>query len=142
MFFDWQHDKQVIQKYILMSLRNSRSRAGQTIFPDSFSSQQILTIRCSWFLGLAFLSAALGALLNPPLYIAIAFLFCLIGLMLLPTTNKLVDSYFNWQIRGGVKRTVVLTSLIVICLIVPQVETNTAIFTKPIDYLENSHRSG
>lgn len=68
--------------------------------------------------------AAFGALMNPPPYIAIAMLFLTIGLLLLPSTDKVIKKYFQWQIKGGIKGTVVLISLIVICLIVPQVETN------------------
>lgn len=93
--------------------------------------------RFNWFLATLFLMAAFGALMNPPLYIAIAPLFFLIGLVLLPPTDKLTRRYFNWQIRGGIKGTIVLVSLIVMCLIVPQVETNTAkLFTRPTDLLK------
>ena len=93
--------------------------------------------RFNWFLGTLFSIAAFGALMNPPLYIAIAPLFFLIGLMLLPPTGKSTRPYFNWQIRGGIKGTIILVSLIVICSIVPQVETNTAkLFTRPTDLLK------
>lgn len=85
--------------------------------------------RLNWFIGTLFLATAFGALMNPPPYIAIAFFFFFIGLVLLPSTDKLTKKYFNWQIKGGVKGTVVLTSLIIICLIVPQVETNPARFS-------------
>lgn len=91
----------------------------------------------NWFLGTLFLMAAFGALINPPFYIAIASLFFLIGLVLLPPTDKSTRGYFNWQIRGGIKGTIILVSLIAICLIVPQVETNTAkLFTRPTDLLK------
>ncbi len=80
--------------------------------------------RFNWFIGTLFFAAAFGALMNPPPYIAIAFLFFSIGLVLLPPTDRLTRKYFDWQIKGGIKGTIVLTSLIVICLIVPQVETN------------------
>lgn len=90
--------------------------------------------RFNWFLGTLFFAAAFGALMNPPPYIAIAVLFFLIGLILLPSTDKLTKQYCNWQIKGGVKGTIILTSLIIICLIVPQVETNPARFSiRPVE---------
>ena len=93
--------------------------------------------RFNWFLGTLFLMAAFGALMNPPPYIAIALLFLLMGLVLLPPTDKLTRRYFDWQIQGGIKGTIVLVSLIIICLIVPQVETNTAkLFARPTDFLK------
>ena len=95
--------------------------------------------RCNWLVGTLFLTAAFGALMNPPSYIAIATLFFLMGLVLLPPIDKLTKRYFNWQIKGGVKGTILLASFIVICLIVPQVETNPARYsTRPTDLLENS----
>ena len=94
--------------------------------------------RFNWFVGTLFLMAAFGALMNPPPYIAIAFLFFVMGLVILPSTDKLTQRYFNWQIRGGVKGTIVLVSFIIICSIVPQVETNTAkLFTRPTDRLKS-----
>ena len=88
----------------------------------------------NWFIGTLFLAAAFGALMNPPPYIAIAFLFFCIGLVLLPPTDKLTQKYFNWQVKGGIKGTIVLTSLIIICLIVPQVETDPARFSiRPVE---------
>lgn len=86
--------------------------------------------RFNWFLGTLFLMAAFGALMNPPPYIAISTLFFLIGFVLLPPTDKLTQKYFQWEIRGGVKGTVILVSLIVICLIVPQVETEPVRFSQ------------
>ena len=80
--------------------------------------------RFNWFVGTLFLMAAFGALMNPPPYIAIASLFFLIGLMLLPSTDKLTQKYFQWQIKGGIKGTIILISLIIICSIVPQVNPN------------------
>lgn len=94
--------------------------------------------RCNWFVGTLFLTAAFGALMNPPPYVAIATLFFTMGLVLLPPVDKLTERYFNWQIKGGVKGTIVLISLIVICLIVPQVETNPARYSvRPTDSLKN-----
>jgi len=94
--------------------------------------------RLNWFVGTLFLMAAFGALMNPPPYLAIAALFFMMGLVLLPPTNKLSQRYFNWKIKGGIKGTVVLVCFIVICLIVPQVETDPAKFsTSPIDRIAN-----
>lgn len=80
--------------------------------------------RFNGLIGTLFLVAAFGALMNPPPYMAIACLFFGIGLVLLPPTDKLTKRYFDWQIKGGTKGAIVLTCLIIICLIVPQVETN------------------
>ena len=94
--------------------------------------------RFNWFIGTLFLAAAFGALMNPPPYIAIAFLFACIGLVLLPPTDKLTQKYFNWQVKGGIKGTIILTSLIIICLIVPQVETNPARFSiRPTEHWDS-----
>ena len=75
--------------------------------------------------------------MNPPPYVVIALLFFLVGMMLLPTTDKLTCSYCNWRIKGGIKGTIILVSLIIVCLIVPQVETNAEIFTSPIEDLKH-----
>ncbi|MBE9045423.1 hypothetical protein IQ255_13615 [Pleurocapsales cyanobacterium LEGE 10410] len=95
--------------------------------------------RCNWFVGTLFLTAAFGALMNPPPYVAISTLFFLMGLVLLPPIDKLTTRYFNWQLKGGVKGTIVLASFIIICLIVPQVETNPARYSnRPSDLIKNS----
>ena len=92
--------------------------------------------RFNWFVGTLFLIAAFAALINPPFYIAIAIWFLLMGLVLLPPTES-IEGYFNWH-EGGVS-TVILVSFILICLIVPQVETNPARFsTRPTDHLKDS----
>ncbi len=85
--------------------------------------------RLNWFVGTLFLMAAFGALMNPPPYLTIATLFFLMGLVLLPSTNKLSKRHFNWEIKGGTKGAIVLICLITICLIVPQVETNPTRFS-------------
>ena len=96
--------------------------------------KQKLMSRFNWFIGTLFLMAAFGALMNPSPYIAIAILFFFIGLVLLPSTDKLTQKYFDWQVKGGVKGIIVLTSLVIICLIVPQVETNPARFSiRPVE---------
>ncbi|MGB5636641.1 MAG: hypothetical protein WBM44_22780 [Waterburya sp.] len=97
-----------------------------------------MILRLNWFLGILFSMAGFGALMNPPPYMAIAMLFFLIGLMLLPPEDRLIKRYFNWQINGGIKGVIILTSLIVICLIIPQVETNMAkLFTSPTAHLKD-----
>ena len=96
--------------------------------------------RYNWFLGVLFLSAAWGAIINSPFYVAIAMLFSLMGLVLLPPTNKLIQHYFNWQIEGGVKKTIILISFVLICLIIPQVETDTAKISNPVNYLQQDMR--
>ncbi len=97
--------------------------------------------RHNWFLGILFSMAACGALINPPLYVAIAMSLFLTGLILLLSEEMLIKRCFNWQINGGIKGLIILTSLIIMCLIVPQVETNMAkLFTSPIAYLKSSQK--
>lgn len=95
-----------------------------------------MMLRLNWFLGMLFTMAAFGALMNPPPYVAIALLFFLVGLILLPSIDNLVKLNFSGKINGGIKGAIVLTSLIIMCLIVPQVETNMALFTNPTAYLK------
>ncbi len=97
--------------------------------------------RHNWFLGILFSMAACGALINPPPYVAIAVLFFLTGLILLLSEEMLIKRCFNWQINGGIKGVIILTSLIIMCLIVPQVETNMAkLFTSPIAHLKSPQK--
>ncbi|MEL6438026.1 MAG: hypothetical protein AAFQ80_02045 [Cyanobacteria bacterium J06621_8] len=70
--------------------------------------------------------AAFGALMNPPPYIAIALLFFLMGLILLPAVDGLLRKYLNLIIPGGIKVVVIIICFMVICLIVPQVKTNSS----------------
>ena len=86
--------------------------------------------RLNWFVGTLFLMAAFGALMNPPPYIVISILFFLMGLVLLPSTNKIAKQYLNWKIKGGTKGVILLISFIIICLIVPQVETQPGRFSQ------------
>jgi hypothetical protein len=114
-----------------MSLGNYRSIVKQTILLYSFLRNLLLMIsRRHWYLGTAFLTAVLSTLINSLPYTVIALVFCL----MVQLSNN-----FNWHVKGGIKGGIVLISLIIICLIVPQVETNTALFTSPIDNLKN-HR--
>jgi hypothetical protein len=114
-----------------MSLGNPRSIVRQTILLSSSLCNLLLMIsRRHWFLGAVCLTTAFGTLIKPSFYMAIALVFCL--MVQLSSNFK-----FNWRIKGGIKGTIVLLSLIVMCLIVPQVETNTALFTSPIDNLKN-----
>ena len=52
------------------------------------------------------------------------------GLVLLPSTNKIAKQYFNWEIKGGTKGAIILISFILICLIVPQLETKPSRFSQ------------
>jgi hypothetical protein len=121
-----------------MSLGNPRSIVKQTILLCSFLRNLLLMIsHRHWFLGIAFLTAAFSAVINPSPSGAIALLFCLVGLSLFPIRNQLTSNYLNWGVKGGIKGGIVLLSLIAMCLVVPQVETNTAVFSSPIDHLKN-----
>lgn len=121
-----------------MSLGNPGSIVKQTILLCSFLHNLLSMIsRRHWFLGIAFLTAAFGAVINPSPFLAIALLFCLASLSLFPIRNQLSSNYLNLGVKGGVKGAIVLLSLIAMCLLVPQVETNTAVFTSPINHLKN-----
>jgi hypothetical protein len=111
-----------------MSLGNPRSIVKQTILLSSSLRNLLLMIpHRHWFLGAVCLTTAFGTLIKPSFYMAIALVCLMVQL----------SSNFNWRVKGGIKGTIVLLSLIVMCLIVPQVETNTALFTSPIDNLKN-----
>ena len=72
-------------------------------------------------LGILFLTACFGALMNPPPYLLIGMIFLVMGLIMLPSTNKIVKQKFDWEIKGGLKTAVVLGGLLLVCLVVPQV---------------------
>ena len=80
-------------------------------------------------LGMLFLMACFGALMNPPPYVLIGMIFLLMGLVLLPSTNKITKQKLNWQIKGGTKAVVVLVGFMLVCLIVPQVNLDTTSFS-------------
>ena len=88
--------------------------------------------RLNWFFGILLFMACLAALMNPPPYIVMGMLFFLMGLVLLPATNKLTTQQFNWKINGRTKIAVILIGLILIYFFVPQIETNPSpIFNSP-----------
>jgi hypothetical protein len=121
-----------------MSLGNPRSIVKQTNLLCSFLRNLLLMIfPRHWFLGIAFATAVLSVLVVPSISVAITLVFWLLGMTLIPMGNQLSNNYLNWSVKGGIKGGIVLLSLIAICLIVPQVETNTAVFTSPIDHLKN-----
>lgn len=80
-------------------------------------------------LGMLFLMACFGALMNPPPYILIGVVFLLMGLVLLPSTNKITKQKLNWEIKGGTKAVVVLVGFMLVCLVVPQVNLETTSFS-------------
>jgi hypothetical protein len=92
-----------------------------------------------WYLSTVFLITVLSTLINPLSYL-VALLFCGLGLILLLSKNSLSGNYLNWRVKGGIRGTISLVCLIAICLILPQVETNVALFTSPIDHLKNDLR--
>ena len=117
-----------------MSLRNPRSIVRQIIITRSFIPNLVLMNRCK-FVSSVFFAAAFGALMSPASYMAIA-LFSMVTIFL-PTMDKLTRNYSGWH-KGGIKRAVVLASLLLFCSILPQVETNAAVFTSPIEDLKNN----
>lgn len=84
----------------------------------------MIVSRLNWFLGTLFLMACFAALMNPPPYLAIATLFLIMSLVLLPPTSRLTKQRFNWEINGGMKTAVILSGFILVYLFIPQVETN------------------
>ena len=73
-------------------------------------------------LGILFLMACFAALMNPPPYILIGTIFLLMGLILLPSTNRLTRQQFNWTINPKTKSIIVLIGCILIYLVVPQID--------------------
>jgi hypothetical protein len=80
-------------------------------------------------LGMLFLMACFGALMNPPPYILIGGIFLIMGLVLLPPTSKITKRRLNWEIKGGIKTIVVLVGFSLVCLVVPQVNLETNSFS-------------
>ena len=80
-------------------------------------------------LGLLFLMACFATLMNPPPYVLISVIFLVMGLVMLPSTNKIVKQKFRWEIKGGFKTIVVLAGLLLVCLVVPQVPAETNSFS-------------
>jgi hypothetical protein len=120
-----------------MSLGNPRSIVKQTILLCSFLRNLLMISPRHWFLSIIFLTAVLSVLVVPSISVAIALTFCLLGVSLFPMSNQLSHN-LDWGVKGGIKGRIVLLSLIAMCLIVPQVETNRLVFTSPIDHLKNS----
>ena len=81
--------------------------------------------RFNWFIITCSIAISTASI-NPSFYgaIAIFFTFFCVALLL----DNLKKRYSNWQIRE-IRKTLVLVSLIVICLIIPQVETDLAKFS-------------
>lgn len=80
-------------------------------------------------LGILFLMACFGALMNPPPYILIGTIFLIMGLVLLPATSKITKKKLNWNIKGGTKTIVILVGFLLVCLVVPQVNLETNSFS-------------
>ncbi len=81
-----------------------------------------MAVSLSRTLGMLFLMACFAALMNPPPYILIGTIFLLMGLVLLPSTNRLTRQQFNWTINLKTKSIIVLVGCILIYLVVPQVD--------------------
>ncbi|MEL6911796.1 MAG: hypothetical protein AAFO85_16540 [Cyanobacteria bacterium J06598_4] len=121
-----------------MPLGNPRSIVGQAILLDNFLSNLLLMIsRYYLLITTAFLTAIVSPWINFDLYLAIALGLLTLALLFLASANSSNQNYANWSIQGGIKETVVVISLVVFCLLVPQVETNIATFTSPIKDLKH-----
>ncbi len=79
-----------------------------------------MTASLSQMLGFLFLMACFGALMNPPPYILIGVNFLLMGLALLPSTNKLVQQRLNLVMGTKIKLLVIFLGCILIYYLVPQ----------------------
>ena len=79
-----------------------------------------MTASLSQMLGFLFLMACFGALMNPPPYILIGVNFLLMGLALLPSTNKLVQQRLNLVMGTKIKLLVICLGCILIYYLVPQ----------------------
>ena len=84
-----------------------------------------LMSRFNWFV-IPCSIATTTALINPSFYDAIAILF--LGLFSLVLLSSLGKQDFNWHI-GGIRKTIALVSLILMCIIIPQVETDLSKFS-------------
>ena len=82
-------------------------------------------LRFNWFV-IPCSIATITALLNQSVYEAIAIFFLGLSAVVLLSSN-LGKQYFNWQ--RGIRKTIVLVSLIVMCIIIPQVETDLSRFS-------------
>ncbi|MEO1341478.1 MAG: hypothetical protein AAFV28_10145 [Cyanobacteria bacterium J06635_13] len=121
-----------------MPLGNPRSIVGQAILLDNFLSNLLLMIsRYYLLITTAFLTAIISAWVNFDLYLAIALGLLALALLFLASANISSQNYANWNTQGGIKETVIVISLVVFCLLVPQVETNIATFTSPIEDLKH-----
>ncbi|MEL6929644.1 MAG: hypothetical protein AAFO95_13530 [Cyanobacteria bacterium J06600_6] len=124
-----------------MPLANARSILRQTILLfNPLHNLKLMISRHNWFFGIASLTAVFCASVDSLRPQAIAILLVFLSLVLLATISKSASNDFNYQIQGNIRSTVILISLIVICLIIPQVETDMANFRSPINNLENRTR--
>lgn len=89
-------------------------------------------------LGLLFLMACFGALMNPPPYILIGITFLLMGLVLLPSTNQLTQKQLGWKINPKTKSIIVLLGCILIYLVVPQIDPKPSPYSRSINLEELS----
>ena len=122
-----------------MALRNPARIVRQIILTYSFILNLVLMNFRYKFVYTVFSLAAFCVLISSTTYIAIA-LFCLMVTIFLPVAQTLTRNYFTRQ-EDGMKKAVVLASLLVFCSILPQVETNTAVFTSPIENFKNNQQS-
>ena len=92
-------------------------------------------IRYNWFVRSLFFVTASIALISPAAMMLALWLF-LLAMIFVPTTNKLSRHSFSWQL--GIKQKIALASLLLFCSLIPQADTNMAVFTSPIEDLKNS----
>lgn len=112
-----------------MSLRSPRSIVGAISLNNFFSNLQLMISRYYWFVGIIFLTAIVRVWMNSDFALAIALGLPAIAIVSLSRTF--------WGIQGEFKKILVVTGLVIFCLIVPQVETNTAMFTSPLEELKS-----
>ncbi|MEM6612773.1 MAG: hypothetical protein AAF652_11075 [Cyanobacteria bacterium P01_C01_bin.72] len=94
--------------------------------------------RYYWFVGIIFLTAIVSVWMNSTFYLAIALGLIAIALLSFPRRSNSTKHPASYGIQEELKKILVVTGLVLFCLIVPQVETNTAMFTSPLEDLKNS----
>ncbi|MEL6494433.1 MAG: hypothetical protein AAFQ41_04825 [Cyanobacteria bacterium J06623_7] len=94
-----------------------------------------MNFRYNWLICTIFLIIAVATSLGFAAYVAIALLLICWGTILLPAITKLTINYGRNRQKSSIEQGLVLASLILFCTLVPQVDTNRAIFTNPVESL-------
>lgn len=88
-----------------------------------------MAVYFSQTLGILFLMGCFAALMNPPPYLLIGTIFLLMGLVMLPSTDRLTRQQFDWIMNPKTKSIIVLIGCVLIYLVVPQIDPNPSPYT-------------